>query len=135
MKYNILPHLHLCLYCSNTRTVLGGGNKSKYYADAIPFCFEGKHMQKFPNNTIHGTFPSEGAVRFGSQKMRHGSRFHRQKWAQAGLSHTEPYSSCTRLAVLLRWSTETPERVPANSSYTCPPLIGRQNCKFRATWG
>ena len=29
-----------------------------------------------------------------------------------------------RLAVLLRWGTETLERVPASSSYTCRPLIG-----------
>ena len=39
----------------------------------------------------------------------------------------------TRLAVLLRWGTETPERVPATWIYTRRPLIGRQNRHFRAT--
>ena len=46
-------------------------------------------------------------------------------WACPGLSGVEPYSSRCRL--LLRWGTETPERVPVSWSYTRRPLIGRQN--------
>ncbi|CAL8233963.1 unnamed protein product, partial [Boreogadus saida] len=38
------------------------------------------------------------------------------------------------LTVLFRWGAETPERVPASSSYTRPPLIGRQKRHFRATY-
>ena len=43
--------------------------------------------------------------------------------------------SCSHLAVLLRWGTETSGWVPKSSSYTRHPLIGRQNRHFRATGG
>ena len=52
-----------------------------------------------------------------------------------GVTRTEPYSFFLSSSVLLRWGTETPEKVPESSSYTRHPLIGRQNHQFRATGG
>ena len=70
--------------------------------------------------SVYGVFPPQGAGRFSPQKVRYGSRFHCQKLSR------------TRLAVLLRWGTETLKgcrALPASLSYTRRPLIGRQNLR------
>ena len=49
--------------------------------------------------TCYVAFPRFRSVQ--SAKVRHGSRFHRQKWARLGLSRTEPHSSRSALSVVV----------------------------------
>ena len=77
----------------------------------------------------NGAFPPVCAGRFGMQRCGTG----RVKPAKSGRDPDRAVLSRTYLTVLLRWVTETSERVPTSSSYTRHPLIGRQNQHFCAT--
>ena len=79
----------------------------------------------------NGAFPPEGVGRFSLQ--RYGTGY--ASTAKSGRDPDWAVSSCSSLAVLLRWGSETPERVPVSSTYTHHPLIGWQNRHFRATRG
>ena len=68
-------------------------------------------------------YPPEVAGRFSLQRC--GTV--RVSTAKSGCDPDWAVLSCTRLEVLLHCGTETPERVPASSSYTHRLLIGRQN--------
>ncbi|CAL8361606.1 unnamed protein product [Arctogadus glacialis] len=81
----------------------------------------------------NGAFPLQGTERIGSQRCGSG----RVSTATSGRDRDLAVPVLASFSGLLRWGTgdETPERVPGNSSYTPPPLIGRQNHHFRVTRG
>lgn len=105
----------------------GGGNISfpKY-----PAMYK-RGLKLSARNNFFKVFPPMGAVWF--DMIRCGTV--RASTTRSGRGPDLAVISHTYISVLLSWGAKTFERVPTSLSYTRCPLIGQQNCHFRATGG
>ena len=83
----------------------------------------------------NGAFPLQGAERIGSQRCGTGC----VSTAKSGRDPDLAVSVLASFSVLLLWGNENEARRLKGSREILathpPPLIGRQNHHFRATWG